>query len=142
MALAAGASFGRYEVKSLLGRGGMGEVWLAQDRELGRPVALKLLPPEFALDSDLKRRFRQEARAVSALNHPNILTVYEVGVEDGAPYMATGYVEGVTLRRRMRERRLALAEALGIALQTTSALAAAEAAGIVHRDIKPENVML
>ena len=140
--LTAGQRLGHYEITSPIGRGGMGEVYLAEDTRLGRKVALKLLPSEFTGDEDRLRRFRQEARAASALNHPNILTIHEIGSENGTHFMATEYVEGDTLRRRMAGGALKLGEALDLAIQVASALAAAHQAGIVHRDIKPENIMV
>jgi serine/threonine protein kinase len=137
-----GHSIGHYQVLSLLGAGGMGEVYLAQDTRLGRKVALKLLPPGFTRDQERLRRFEQEARTVSALNHPNILTIYEVGVASETQFIATEFIDGQTLRARLRGRRLVLSEALDLAIQIAAALAAAHEAGIIHRDIKPENVML
>jgi serine/threonine-protein kinase len=136
-----GQMIGRYRVLSLVAEGGMGRVFLAEDTTLGRRVALKLLPEYFTNDKNQMQRFHQEARAASALNHPNILTVYEVGRWHGSDFIATEFVEGVTLRRRMR-RKLSLAAAVDIAQQVAGALSAAHAAGIVHRDIKPENVMI
>src|SRR5574341_702135 len=140
-----GHSISHYQVLSLLGAGGMGEVYLAQDTSLGRKVALKLLPAEFTKDPDRVRRFKQEARAASALNHPNIITIYEIGEVQteagGLHFIATEFIDGQTLRERMRQHPLKLAESLDVALQVASALAAAHEAGIVHRDIKPENVM-
>lgn len=132
----------RYRILKKLGAGGMGEVWLAEDTQLGRQVALKLLSPEDAQKQDLVRRFEREARAASALNHPNILTVYEVGQADGIHFIATEYIEGRTLRQRLNAGRLSLREALGIAVQTAAALTAAASAGLTHRDLKPENIML
>jgi len=137
-----GREVGPYHVRSLLGAGGMGEVYLAEDARLARPVALKLLVSHFAGDEDRLRRFQQEALAASALNHPNIVTVYEVGEWEGKQFIATEFVEGTTLRARMRSRRLSLADSIDIALQIAGALAAAHGSGIVHRDIKPENVMV
>ena len=139
MALAAGTRLGRYEVRALLGRGGMGEVYLAHDTELSRPVALKLLSGE---GPDRRARLLREARAASALNHPGILTVHEAAEVDGVPFLATEYVDGVTLRQRLGEGPLAPAEAARVVGQVAAALAAAHRAGLVHRDIKPENVML
>jgi len=138
------SQIGAYQILSPLGRGGMGEVWLAQDTRLGRKAAVKLLPTEFTTDAERVRRFEQEARAASALNHPNILTVYEIGETEGRRFIVTEYVEGETLRRRMAgapQRRIRLTEALEIAAQVAAALQAAHEAGITHRDIKPENVM-
>ena len=143
------SSFAHYRVFSLLGKGGMGEVWLAEDTQLGRKVAVKLLTTDFTIDEGRVRRFSQEARAASSLNHPNIITIYEIGetaAESGSRrYIATEYVEGETLRQRMTSapnQQIRLAEAVDVATQITAALAAAHEAGIVHRDIKPENVMV
>ncbi|OLE54805.1 MAG: hypothetical protein AUG51_06800 [Acidobacteria bacterium 13_1_20CM_3_53_8] len=140
--LKAGQKIANYEIVSPLGTGGMGEVYLAEDRRLGRKVALKLLPKSFTKDKDRLRRFEQEARAASALNHPNIITIHEIGADKGSNFITTEYVEGETLRRRMRQAPLILDEALSIAIQAADALTAAHKAGIVHRDIKPENIML
>src|SRR5688500_5063806 len=137
-----GRVVGVYKVERELGRGGMGEVYLARDTRLGRPVALKLLPALYTTDPERVRRFRQEARAASALNHPNILTIYEVGEADGLRFIATEYVEGETLRALLAGGGLTLERALDVAIQTACALAAAHEAGIVHRDVKPENVMV
>ncbi len=136
-----GQSVSHYQVLSLLGAGGMGEVYLAQDPRLGRKVALKLLPGAFTRDQERLRRFEREARLVSALNHPNILTIYEVGLAGETHFIATEFVDGQTLRERLRGGRIHLSESLELALQIASALSAAHEAGIVHRDIKPENVM-
>lgn len=133
---------GRYNILSLLGAGGMGEVFLAEDTRLKRKVALKVLPANIAGDPDRLRRFEREAYAVSALNHPNILTVYEFGEEHGTHFLVMELVEGVTLREKISEGGLSLNEALAIAEQTAFALSAAHAAGIIHRDLKPENIML
>jgi serine/threonine protein kinase/Tol biopolymer transport system component len=140
--ISTGSRLGRYEVRSHLGGGGMGEVYLAQDTQLGRLVALKLLAAELTKNRDHLQRFEQEARAISALNHPNILTIYEIGRDDGRNFIATEYVEGTTLRQHMGHVPLKVAEVLNIGTQIAAALAAAHAAGVVHRDIKPENVML
>src|SRR5215813_6505251 len=120
----------------------MGQVYRALDTDLGRPVALKFLSGEFASHQNRLNRFIQEAKSASALNHPNILTVYEIGREDDITFIATEFVEGVTLRQHMRLQRLKLVEVLDIGIQIASALVAAHAAGIVHRDIKPENIMV
>jgi Tol biopolymer transport system component/serine/threonine protein kinase len=121
----------------------MGEVYLAQDTKLGREIALKLLPAQFTTDGNRLRRFKQEARVASALNHPNICMIHEVGeTEDDRHYIAMEYVDGVTLRQHITETRMQIGEALDVAMQVGSALAAAHEAGIVHRDIKPENIML
>jgi class 3 adenylate cyclase/tetratricopeptide (TPR) repeat protein len=138
-----GREVGAFRVRGTLGEGGMGKVYLAQDARLGRPVALKLLPASFTRDRDRVRRFEQEARAASALNHPNILTVYDIGGDpEGARYIATEYVEGVTLRAHIAAAPLAPADVLEIGVQVAAGLAAAHAAGVVHRDVKPENLML
>jgi len=137
-----GHSFGPYEVTALIGRGGMGEVYLAQDSRLARKVALKLLPSHVTQDKQRLERFKQEARAASALNHPNILTIHEIGETEGRPFIATEFVEGETLRSRMESSRIGHSEALDVAIQIASGLNAAHEAGIVHRDIKPENIML
>ncbi len=137
-----GTRFGRYEIRSQLGVGGMGEVYLASDTKLGRTVALKFLPAEVAADQKRMQRFTREAHAVSALNHPNIITIHEIEQEGATTFIATEYIEGVTLRERMKRGPLPVEEALDVAIQITSALAAAHAKEIVHRDIKPENIML
>jgi serine/threonine protein kinase/Flp pilus assembly protein TadD len=137
-----GRSLGRYEVIALLGRGGMGEVYLAYDPRLERKIALKLLPGDFIRDEVRVRRFMREARAVSALNHPNIITIYEIGEANGRRYIATEFIEGQTLRQRQASGRVQISAALEIAIQAASALGAAHKARIVHRDIKPENIML
>src|SRR5215813_10851539 len=141
-----GRSLGHYQTLSLIGAGGMGEVYLAEDRRLGRKVALKLLPAAFTQDKERVRRFKQEARAASSLNHPNILTIHEIGeasiAEGGAHYIVSEFVEGETLRAMLRGGRLDIGKAASIAEQVASALSVAHEAGIVHRDIKPENVMV
>jgi hypothetical protein len=136
-----GRRIGPYQIISLLGRGGMGEVFLAEDTRLERKVALKALPSALIQNPDRLRRFEREAKAASALNHPNILTIHEIGEADGAHYIVSEFVEGETLREQMRREPLSLTAALDVARQVAGALAAAHAAGIVHRDIKPENVM-
>jgi serine/threonine protein kinase/WD40 repeat protein len=135
-------SIGPYRIVDLLGSGGMGTVYLAQDPRLGRNVALKLLPNDFNRDQNIILRFRQEARAASALNHPNIITIYEFGESDGRQYIVSELVDGKTLRQLMAERTMTTVEALDVALAVAEALASAHRAGIVHRDIKPENIML
>ncbi|HJP93951.1 MAG TPA: protein kinase [Pyrinomonadaceae bacterium] len=139
--LSPGARLARYRIISKIGAGGMGEVYRAQDTELGRSVALKFLPADVAVHQSRVKRFIQEAKAASSLNHPNILTVYEIGRDGDATFIATEFVDGVTLRQHLRHP-LKLIEVLDIAIQVTSALVAAHAAGIVHRDIKPENIMV
>jgi serine/threonine protein kinase/Tol biopolymer transport system component len=131
-----------YQILKWLGAGGMGEVYLAHDNHLGRKVALKLLPREFTGDETRMRRFQQEARAASALNHPNIITIFDIGQSDQLHFIATEYIQGQTLRQLLSASPLATRLALDVALQVTSALAAAHDAGIIHRDIKPENLML
>jgi serine/threonine protein kinase/Tfp pilus assembly protein PilF len=142
MSVEIGAQLGRYTILSRLGAGGMAEVYLAQDTQLKRSVALKLLSDKFAFDESHLHRFAQEARAASSLNHPNILTIYEIGEVEHIHFMATELVEGQTLRKRLVKVRLNLSEALDISIQVAAALTAAHAVGIVHRDIKPENIML
>jgi len=141
----AGSQIGAYQLLEPLGRGGMGEVYLALDTRLGRKVAVKLLLAEFTTDKDRLRRFEQEARAASALNHPNIITIHEIGKTDSIHYIVTEYVEGETLRQRLASAPqigMKLSETIGLAAQIAAALAAAHGAGIIHRDIKPENVMV
>jgi serine/threonine-protein kinase len=133
---------GHYRIEKLLGRGGMGEVYLAEDIALERQVALKFLLPEIADDETRLRRFIQEAKAASGLNHPNILTVHEIGGFENSRYIATEFIAGKTLRERINDEKLTLRETLDAAIQIAAALQAAHEAGIVHRDIKPENIML
>ena len=142
MTIAIGTRLGRYEIRSPLGAGGMGEVYLAQDTNLDRKVALKVLPADVAADRHRMSRFVQEAKAASALNHPDIITIYEIEQIDSVLFIATEFIDGVTLRDRLRNASMKLGEALDVATQIASALAAAHTAGIVHRDVKPENVML
>ncbi|MCU0305274.1 MAG: protein kinase [Thermoanaerobaculales bacterium] len=142
MSLAAGAVVGRYTVVSSLGAGGMGEVFRAQDRSLGREVALKVLPRGLAGDPDRMTRFVREAQSTSSLNHPNIVTIYEIGEAGGYHYLATELVDGATLRELIGRGPLPVAECVRVAIQTAAALAAAHEAGIVHRDVKPENLMV
>jgi serine/threonine protein kinase/Tfp pilus assembly protein PilF len=137
-----GQSIGHYQIESLLGVGGMGEVYLARDERLGRKAALKLLPDSLTADETQLSRFKNEARSASALNHPNILTVYEIGAEGNRQFIATEFIEGMTLRASLAGGRINPHAALEIAVQVASALAAAHEAGVVHRDIKPENIML
>jgi len=137
-----GQRFGQFEVVSLLGAGGMGEVYLARDTRLARPIALKLLPAAYMRDADRVRRFKQEARAASATNHPNILTIFDIGETDGAHYIAAEYINGQTLRGRLLQSPMPPREALDVVAQAAAALAAAHEAGIVHRDLKPENIMI
>ena len=138
-----GQTINHYQIVREIGSGGMGEVYLAQDTRLGRHVALKLLPTLFTKDEDRLRRFEQEARAASALNHPNVCVIYEVGeTADDRHYIAMEYIDGVTLNQHMTSTRMTLTEVLDITIQVASALTAAHAVGIVHRDIKPENIMV
>lgn len=137
-----GEKVGAYVVSSSLGRGGMGEVYLANDNRLSRKVALKILPQSVMKDADRMRRFQQEARAASALNHPNIITIYEITEVNSTLMIATEFVEGITLRQRLGQSRLSLGETLNISIQIAEALSAAHKAGIIHRDIKPENIMI
>ncbi len=131
-----------YQLVSRLGAGGMGEVYLAHDAKLDRPVALKFLSPDLAVDRDRLRRFHQEARAASGLNHPHIVVVHDFGEIDDRPYLVTEFIEGETLRHRLQQGPLVMRDVVDVGVQLASALAAAHARGIVHRDIKPENIML
>ncbi len=142
MTLANGSKLGRYKIRSLIGVGGMGEVYLAEDSDLGRQVALKVLLDEVAGDEERVKRFVQEAKAASALNHPNILTVHEIGEFETSRYIVTELIKGDTLRDRLRGEPMTLREVLDVLMQVAAALNAAHSAGIVHRDIKPENIML
>ena len=140
--LLVGQTVGHYKISKRIGSGGMGEVYLATDVTAGRKAALKLLPMRFTGDANRLKRFQQEARAVVALNHPNILTVYEIGEDHSTHYIASELIEGETLRQRLARGRIELSEAVDVAIQVASALAAAHEAGIVHRDINPGNIML
>jgi serine/threonine protein kinase len=137
-----GQTFGHYKISKRIGSGGMGEVYLATDVTAGRKAALKLLPMRFTGNAERLKRFQQEAHAVVALNHPNIVTVYEIGQDHSTHYIASELIEGETLRQRLAREHLQVSEAVDVAIQVASALAAAHEAGIVHRDIKPENIML
>ena len=137
-----GSQINQYKILSLLGEGGMGAVYLAQDTTLERKVALKLLPGEFAEDKIRLNRFFQEAKSASALNHPNILTVHEIGKFDQQHFIVTEFIDGQTLKHYLGEEKPALQKVLEIAGQIASALSAAHEAGIIHRDIKPDNVMV
>src|SRR5467141_273818 len=137
-----GKLIGHYRIESLIGIGGTGEVYLARDERLGRKAALKLLPDSLTTDGTQLSRFKNEARSASALNHPNILTVYEIGAEGNRQFIATEFIEGMTLRASLGCGRMNPQAALEIAVQVASGLAAAHEAGVVHRDIKPENIML
>src|SRR5437762_2955084 len=137
-----GRLIGHYRIDSCRGVGGMAEVYLARDARLGRKVALKCLPERLTADETQLSRFKTEARSASALNHPNILTVYEIGAEGNRQFIATEFIDGMTLRASLARERMNLHNALEIGVQVASALAAAHEAGVVHRDIKPENIML
>ncbi len=140
--ISVGNQIGRYKVLSSIGVGGMGEVFLAMDIELERLVALKFLPPDVSHNQERIRRFIQEAKAASALNHPNILTIHEIGVGNGTRFIASEYVKGKTLRDKLKSESLNLSEMIEIAIQISSALNAAHSSRIIHRDIKPENIMI
>src|SRR5437588_1416795 len=142
MSLAPGTKLGRYEIRAKIGEGGMGEVYLAQDIKLDRKVALKILPADVASDRNRMNRFVQEAKAASALNHPNIITIHEIDQTDAAHFIAMEFIDGETLRERLSGAPMKLSEVLDVAIQISSAFSAAHAAGIVHRDLKPENIML
>jgi eukaryotic-like serine/threonine-protein kinase len=140
--LSANSTLSHYRIISKIGAGGMGEVYLAQDTKLDRKVALKILPADVAADQTRMRRFVQEAKAASALNHPNILTVYEIGQTASIHFIATEYIEGETLRHHLSNTGMKLNEVLDICIQVTNALSTAHKAGIIHRDMKPENIMI
>ncbi|HSE36306.1 MAG TPA: protein kinase, partial [Blastocatellia bacterium] len=142
MTLTSGTKLGAYEILAALGAGGMGEVYRARDERLGREVAIKVLPADFATDENRLRRFEQEARATSALNHPNILTVFDIGTHDGSPYIVAELLEGADLRAQLWEGALPIRKAIDYAQQITRGLAAAHQSGIVHRDLKPENLFI
>jgi serine/threonine protein kinase len=142
MALSAGTRLGAYEIVALLGAGGMGEVYRARDTRLGREVAIKVIPATFSTDTDRLQRFEQEARAAAALNHPNILSVHDVGSHAGAPFIVSELLEGETLRERLSSLPLPVRKTIEIGLQVAQALAAAHEKGIVHRDLKPENIFI
>src|SRR5207248_9902346 len=133
---------GPYQIQTPLGSGGMGEVYSALDSRLGRDVALKILPESFARENDRLERFETETRAVAALNHPNILAVFDIGQHDGSPYMVSELLEGDTLRSWLEKGRLSLSKALDLAAQVARGLASAHAKGIIHRDIKPANLFV
>jgi len=142
LTLGPGAKLGVYEIVEMVGAGGMGEVYRARDTILGREVAIKILPPIFSRDADRLRRFEQEARAAAALNHPNILSIHQLGVHDGAPHLVSELLEGETLRSRLQRGALPASSGIDYTLQLVSGLAAAHEKGIVHRDLKPENIFL
>jgi WD40 repeat protein/serine/threonine protein kinase len=138
----AGQVVGHYTLIRQIGSGGMGDVYLAEDGKLGRKVAIKILPDEYTSDGDRLHRFQQEARSASSLNHPNIITIHEIGEHAETHYIATEYVEGETLRNRLYRERLSISEALDYGVQLAAAIATAHEAGITHRDVKPENIMI
>jgi serine/threonine protein kinase len=142
MTVAAGSRLGPYEIVTLLGAGGMGEVYRARDTRLGRDVAVKVLPAQFASDPGRLRRFEQEARAVAALDHPNILAIHDIGTHEGSPFIVSELLEGETLRERLRSGGLTIRKAVETAVQIAQGLAAAHEKGIVHRDLKPANVFV
>ena len=142
MALTSGTKLGPYEIQSPLGAGGMGEVYRAHDTRLGRDVAIKVLPQSFSSDPDRLQRFQREARVLSALNHPNLLAIYDVGVQDGVNYLVSELLEGQTLRERMNGTALPPRKVTEYALQLAHGLAAAHDKAIVHRDLKPDNVFV
>src|SRR3984893_16957409 len=142
MALTAGTKLGPYEILSALGAGGMGEVYRARDSRLNRDVAIKILPASFSNDPDRLQRFAQESRAAAALNHPNILSIFDIGNAHGAPYVVSELLEGETLRDCLKRGPLSLRKATEYALQVARGLAAAHEKGIVHRHLKPENLFI
>jgi serine/threonine protein kinase len=142
MTLASGSKLGPYEILSPLGAGGMGEVYRARDTRLGRDVALKILPESFARESDRLRRFEQEARAVAALNHPNILAIHDIGEQDGSPFLVSELLEGESLRAGLDRGALPQRKTIEYGVQIAQGLAAAHEKGIVHRDLKPENIFI
>src|ERR1700731_1519858 len=140
MALTSGTKLGPYEIQSPLGAGGMGEVYRARDSRLNRDVAIKVLPAQFSRDPDRLSRFRQEAQAAAALNHPSILAIYDFGEHDGSVYIVSEMLEGETLRDRLRAAALPMRKTVEYAEQVARGLAAAHERGIIHRDLKPENI--
>src|SRR5436190_23845315 len=142
MTLDAGTKLGRYEIRSKIGEGGMGEVYLAQDTKLDRKVALKILPAELAANRDRMERFVREAKSAAALNHPNIATIHEIGESDGVNFIAMEFIDGATLRDKIRQEQTDLRKLLRYLQHVAEGLAKAHAAGIVHRDLKPDNIMI
>src|SRR5437899_5356707 len=142
MTIASGTKLGRYEIRSQLGAGGMGEVYRARDEKLNRDVAIKVLPASPSQDGDRLRRFEQEAQAAGALNHPNILAVYDVGTHDEAPYVVSELLEGESLKERLGDGPLAQRKTIDYAVQIAHGLAAAHGKGIIHRDLKPDNLFI
>ena len=142
MSISPGTKLGRYEIRSLLGAGGMGEVYLARDTRLGRDVALKILPAVFSTDEQRLHRFEQEAQAAGALNHPNIVAIYDVGTGEESPYVVSELLRGESLRELLAKNPLPARKAIDYALQIAQGLMAAHERGIVHRDLKPENLFV
>src|ERR1700678_4801883 len=142
MTLTPGTKLGPYEIQSLLGAGGMGEVYRARDTRLGRDVAIKVLPAHLSSDPDLRQRMEREAKAISSLNHPRICTLHDVGHQDGIDFLVMEHLEGESLANRLQKGPLPLKESLKIAMEVCEALETAHRAGIVHRDLKPGNIML
>src|ERR1043166_5815139 len=142
MALNPGTKLGPYEVSAAIGAGGMGEVYRARDPRLNREVAIKVLPSSYSSDSERLHRFQQEALAAASLNHPNILAVYDIGTQEGAPYIVSELLEGETLRERLRSGQIPVRKATEYATQIAQGLAAAHDKGIIHRDLKPENIFI
>ena len=142
MTLSTGARLGRYEVDGLIGSGGMGDVYSARDTRLNRLVALKVLSTSVLSDPERLSRFTQEARTTALINHPNIVAVYDVGAEDGVPFVVSELLQGVTLRARLRQGRLPVRTAVAYGLEIAHGLTAAHHLGVVHRDLKPENVFV
>src|ERR1035437_9894856 len=140
--LSAGSKLGPYDIQASIGAGGMGEVYSARDARLNRDVAIKILPASFSADADRLQRFALECRAAAALNHPNILSIYDIGEDRGAPYVVSELLEGETLRDRLRNGALTSRKAIEYAQQIARGLAAAHEKGIVHRDLKPENLFI
>src|SRR5215475_9152401 len=137
-----GRKLGSYEVIEKLGEGGMGEVWRARDARLNRSVALKVLPTGMADDPTRRQRFEQEARALAALNHPNVVAVYDVGQADGQAYLVSELVDGESLRKMIERGPVSGRKLIDISVQAAEGIAAAHSLGIIHRDLKPENIML
>src|SRR5712691_11129709 len=142
MTLGAGTKLGRYEIRSKIGEGGMGEVYLAQDTKLDRKVALKVLPADVASHRDRMERFVREAKSAAALSHPNIAQIFEIGEHDGTHYIAMEFIDGVTLREKIHRERTELRKLLRYLQHAAEGLAKAHSAGIVHRDLKPDNIMI
>src|SRR2546421_5568961 len=142
MTIAAGTKLGRYEIRSKIGAGGMGEVYLAQDTKLDRKVALKILPADVAANRDRMERFVREAKSAAALNHPHIAHIYEIGEGEGVHFIAMEFIDGVTLRDQIHRDKPPLAKLLKYLTQVAEGLAKAHGAGIVHRDLKPDNIMV